>query len=121
MLAYGIIVFLWMTPEDNNVLSVTVLGVVGTIIAAAHFAFRFSGRQVPHLAIIPFGGMIGGGAAVVTAFLMFLKSAAHAHIFPDYPPLLILGMLERVPAWTLAGALVGLAAALIIPNRPPPG
>jgi hypothetical protein len=44
---------------------------------------------------------------------MLFKTGWHGHGFPDYPPPMMLAMLERLPVWMLAGALIGLAIAMI--------
>jgi hypothetical protein len=58
------------------------------------------------------GAALGLAAALTAATLMFFKNALHAHVFLDYPPALIGAMLARGPVWLLAGALLGLGAAL---------
>lgn len=113
-LAYGIVVFLWLTPEENSVISVTLLGVGGALLAGLHLAYRL--RPVRHGALIGIGALAGASASLITALLMFLKTAVHAHLFPDYPPLLLIGILERLPTWTVAGGLLGGALALLLPG-----
>lgn len=118
-LIYGIAVFIWLTPEDTIWLAV-LFGWGGTVLLIAHLLFRkFSGRQIQarmrFFGLILLGAVIGGGATITTTVLLFLKSSIHAHLFPDYPLAILLAILARFPAWTLAGALIGLAAALVIP------
>ena len=60
------------------------------------------------------GALIGASASAITAALMLFKDLRHAHPFPDFPPAMILGMLERLPPWMLAGALAGLGIALLL-------
>lgn len=113
-LLYGIILFFWLSPEDSIWL-VSVLGWGMSILAVTHTLYRFSGRTIPRRFLFPaavaLGGMIGGGAVISTILLMFMKTALHNHIYPDYGFPLMAGTAERLPAWVLAGALLGLAAA----------
>jgi hypothetical protein len=51
---------------------------------------------------------------------MLLKSAAHAHTYPDYPLPLLGATLARSPAWATAGALIGLGSALLWIALSPP-
>jgi hypothetical protein len=59
------------------------------------------------------GGMVGAGSAALTATFMFLKTAIHSHLYPDYPIGIMLAMLERIPAWGIVGVLLGLCLWLI--------
>lgn len=106
------IVFLWISLEDNHALPVAILGTGSVLLFAAYrLLTRLGGRTIAGAAAlvgIPLlGGLVGMASAVGTAALMFLKTAIHAHIFPDYPAAQIIAMLERVPAWAAAGGLVG--------------
>ncbi len=115
-LLYGILLFLWLTPE-NGVWLAAGLGLGLSVLVAAHGAFRLAGRtfSAPHwlAGAVLLGVMVGGGGVIGTVLLMFLKSSLHNHVYPDYPLPMLLAMLERMPAWALAGALVGLAAGLL--------
>lgn len=91
----------------------------------AHGVYRrFGGRTISRhsalFGLIALGTLTGAMSAPLTTVLMFLKNAFHAHVFPDYPLPILLAMLERLPAWTVAGALCGVAAALLI-RRDHPG
>ena len=41
------------------------------------------------------GSLIGALSALASALLMLFKDLRHGHIFPDYPPEMMLAMLER--------------------------
>lgn len=114
---YGIAVFLWFTPEDTLWLAL-VFGLGGACLIAAHGIFRKLGgkeigRKTQFFGLIGLGALTGGGTTFTTVGLLFLKGAIHSHLFPDYPLAFLLAIVERLPAWTLAGALIGLAAALL--------
>ncbi len=115
-LLYGVGVFIWLTPEESGLVVVSALGLFGALLMAVNWATRFSGRTFPArwlpIAATIGGATIGAAADLLTVFLMFMKSSMHAHLFPDYPPALLLAMLERLPAWSLAGGLVGMGAYL---------
>jgi hypothetical protein len=107
------LIFVWLPLEENSVTVVTLLGVGLSGLLVAHVAVRRAAHSHTGIATAGYGALFGAGAALGTALLMFLKTASHAHPYPDFSPLLMLSMLERLPAWTLAGALGGLGVALI--------
>ena len=118
---FGIVVFVWLSPDEQGWLVIP-LGIGMAALTAAHAVFRFGGRlqgrPIPirwwRLGLIALGALIGAGSTVTTALLMLFKSALHQHVFPDYPLIVIVGILERAPAWSLAGALIGVAAVFIL-------
>lgn len=121
-IGYAIMLFLWMSTEDNAPLTVSVLGLVGTLLIAAGQATRSPTKPPaettqasgwPLLLGAWWGGLIGAGASVFTAGLMFFKTAWHSHLFPDFPIEMMLAMLLRAPVWGLAGALMGVALVLL--------
>ncbi|MBX3062793.1 MAG: hypothetical protein KF726_07450 [Anaerolineae bacterium] len=115
---YGVITFFWLSPDEAGWLVIP-LGIGGAVLVTLHLA-----KYVRKIALASwlqwtlFGAISGALATVVTAALMFFKTALHNHIYPDYPLIVILGMLARAPAWALAGALIGLALALVLPTLP---
>jgi hypothetical protein len=118
MVGYGIILLVWLSLEDNGTLSVALLGTGATILYSSVWLLKRSGGQVLPLrlwlpGLILFGGILGALSTLTTTLLMFFKTGWHGHIFPDYPPQMLLAMLQRLPVWMLAGALIGLAIALI--------
>jgi hypothetical protein len=65
------------------------------------------------------GGLIGLATPVTAALLMLLKNGSHAHVVPDYPFGVMLGVLSLAPAYGLAGALIGVGiCALAVASRP---
>jgi hypothetical protein len=117
-IAYGILVFVWFSPEDHQVWPVALLGtgLVGLLLLRFTLQ-RLGGQAIPArqvLLIAPLLGLItGAGACLMTVGLMFFKNALHNHIFLDYPPLLMLAMLERIVPWGAAGGLAGVGLALV--------
>lgn len=126
-LFYGLLVFAWLGPEDNAVWPPVLLGLCGALLLTVRLLLRWvGGRRLQPAIWLPVaalaGLLTGLGMALLASGLMFFKTALHAHEFPDFPPLLILAVLERAPAWgaagLLAGAGVGLALkAVLIPER----
>jgi len=118
---FGVAVFLWLSPDEQGWL-VIALGVGMAIIAATHAVFRLGARwqdraisvRRAQIGLVALGALIGAGSAITTASLMLFKSVLHSHIFPDYPAIVVLGILQRLPLWSIAGALIGLALALLL-------
>lgn len=114
----GVALLLWLSREENSVRSVTLYGLsISALGLALWISDRFAGRRIPARLLPPFavltGAALGLGTGIVTAALMLLKSALHSHVLPDYPPELMLAILDRIPAWTAAGSFAGLALALL--------
>lgn len=118
IIGYGFATLLWLQLEDNSVLPVTLLGLAGAALLLGFWTLaRVGGATLSLAAFIAgaalLGGLVGVGAALTTAALMLLKTGMHAHLFPDYPPGLLIATLERAPVWGLAGALGLLGVALV--------
>ena len=116
-LAYGGGLLLWLSLEEDSVAAAALLGLgLAALMLVLTTADKLAGRRIAARAVPLAGALLGAvvglGAAVAAAGLMFFKNALHAHVFPDYPPGLIGATLQRGPAWTLAGALLGLGAGL---------
>jgi hypothetical protein len=117
-IGFGAVVFFWLSAEDNSALPVAIFGTgISVAIVFWWLSRNYGGKALDRRFWFPglifAGGITGAGAALSAVLLMFFKTAWHSHVFPDYPLPMMLAMLERLPAWTLAGALVGLAVALI--------
>ncbi|MCY4021092.1 MAG: hypothetical protein OXG39_16905 [Chloroflexi bacterium] len=119
LILLGIALFLWLGKEDNDVLAVTALGLM--LAGTAVWRLIFLQRRIDVTAIGKFalqrgilaGTCFGALSSFFAALLMLLKDVRHGHIFPDYPPELIIATLERLPAWSLAGGLIGLGLSLL--------
>lgn len=118
LLALGAITLLWSVVEDQDVVTVTVLGAAISIAGVAWFLAK-RGLLVQQtrfslvFASVIVGSLIGALSSLITVALMLFKDIRHGHPFPDYPPALMQAMLERLPPWTIAGALIGLGCALL--------
>jgi len=109
-LGWGATALLWLGLEDSNALLVAGLGLWGALLSMLQ-------PSTAAISAKPWGwtvlGALGGAwASILATALMFFKNAWHAHPFPDYPPAMLLAMLERLPWWALVGALLGLAFTL---------
>lgn len=119
LIVLGIALFFWLGKEDNDVLAVTALGL--TLAATAVWRLIFLHRRVDVTAVGTFalqrgvlaGTCFGALSSFFAALLMLLKDVRHGHVFPDYPPELIIATLERLPPWSLAGGLIGLGLSLL--------
>jgi hypothetical protein len=119
---YGLLIFIWMTPEDNAVWPVVVLGAgVSVLVVVLALLGSLGGRDIPHRYLLPGAGALGVlaglGATLATAGLMLFKNALHAHVFLDFPPLMMLAVLQRAPVWALVGGLCGLGLGLLVYGR----
>jgi len=113
-LLIGLVTFVWFTPESQTALWPTLLGVAGSGALVANRVYAAAGRSVRRIVAWPLiGAGWGAGGALAAAALMFLKTAIHAHLLPEFPPEMMLAMLARLPSWAAAGALIGAGAALI--------
>ena len=117
-LAYGLLLFVWLSPEDNGVWPVALLGVGLALLSMVWLIRRQFGHSAFPAGYVPvgaalLGGIVGIGAALSTAGFMFFKNALHAHAFWDYPPAMVVAMLTRAPSWALAGALVGIGTGFL--------
>jgi hypothetical protein len=115
--ALGLLIFLWLTPEDNQVWPVAALGAGLSMLAGGMIVLRHFGGQTIPARCVPLGAallgaLVGLGASLAVTGLMFFKNALHAHLFLDYPVSMMLSVLGRAPGWAVAGSFVGLAAAL---------
>lgn len=115
----GIMVFLWLAPEDNHVWPAVLLGTLtSTVIVLLWLLGKLGDKTVKRqqaaaLGIVC-GGITGFGASLATTLLMLLKNARHSHFFPDFPPEQMGAILKHAPIWTMAGGLVGLGFGLLL-------
>jgi hypothetical protein len=113
-LGYGALLILWLTLEDKSLILVSLLGLglSFTLVYLGLLRF-FGGRSLAWVQALPvfiiLGGVVGFGAVVATISLMVFKNTWHGHLVPDFSTSLIVGIGQRTPEWTLAGALVGSA------------
>ena len=114
LIAIGLGILIWSGFEDRDASGAAMLGAIS---AAALTMFLLRARSHAKGASLPgallIGALIGALASLLTAALMLFKNLRHAHVYPDFPPEMLLGILERLPHWTLAGALLGLGVALL--------
>ena len=114
----GIIIMLWSGLEDNQVWGVVLLGWILAIVSVAHFMMsRFGNRSYNTTTLIKLsplvGASIGASASIITALLMIFKSIRHSHVFPDYPPQMIIAILERLPIWALGSGFIAVGLSLV--------
>jgi hypothetical protein len=112
-LIWGVLTFLWLAPEDDSVLPVLLLGFSVSVLMVAWLVIRLNAAPWMHswgalLAAAVFGALIGAGTSLSTVLLLLFKNARHAHLYPDYPPEILLETLARFPVWALAGGLIGI-------------
>lgn len=117
MIAYGAVLLVWFSTENANVPVVSILGTGLSLMLMRLLVLRFfGGREFSMRQWIPgavlFGLTAGFSAVWCVTGLMIFKNAWHAHAYPDFPVVIVTGMAQRWLAWTVAGGLMGGAAAL---------
>lgn len=122
MLLTGIAVLLWSSVEDSNAHAVTALGILGATSVTMALLTSSRKKAVPAngyglIFAVLSGSLVGALSALASALLMLFKDLRHGHIFPDYPPEMILAMLDRLPYWALAGGLAGLGIGILLKLR----
>jgi hypothetical protein len=118
LLGYGLVLFVWMSLEDNGMLTVSLLGAgLATALILYQNFERIGGKELSMRFFfgltIGLCALIGAVSPLATILLMFFKTAWHGHGFPDYPPELMRDMFFRLPAWALAGGLLGLGIGFL--------
>lgn len=118
MVMAGMVILGWSGLEDKDAAAVTALGwmLAGLIVMIglmSHFSGRTLGTDSLHKPAALVGIAVGALASLMTVLLMLFKNLLHGHVYPDYPPALMLGILERLPAWGLAGGLAGLGLGFV--------
>lgn len=116
LLACGIAIFLWSGVEDNDALGASLLGALLALAVTAIWMPRARNKLASTVVV---GAVFGALSSLSTFALMLFKDLRHAHAFPDYPPHMLLGMLERLPVWALAGGLAGLGCGILLRLRGP--
>jgi hypothetical protein len=115
---FGAILLFWLSVEDTGWLIVA-FGAGLSILLTLRGAFRLQ-RHISRAWIVfgvVLGTLAGAGSIVATLLLMLVKTSLHGHMYPDYSFQLMISMAGRIPAWGAAGALVGLAVALLSYGR----
>lgn len=122
IIAGGMTVFFWLRLEDYGVLTAALMGLALAALASAAWLWpRIARRALTPVRLLLSMAAAGAAAGLLTALfsalLMLLKDGFHGHLYPDYPATLIAGTVARAPAWALAGALIGVAAAQLLLAR----
>ena len=118
----GIAILLWSSLEDIDALAVTLLGLLLATALGSWLVdsmpFNGNGRHLSRPKRMALAGTgIGALTSVTTSLLMLFKNLRHAHVFPDYPPAMMLATLERMPLWALAGGLAGIGLGILLQLR----
>jgi len=108
---------IWIALE-GNLARASLLAIALTVVAAGHAVQRFLGGRrlrLPAWLLLCsiLGFIVGAGSATVTLALMAVKSGLHAH-GPEFNTVVIGQAVERIPAWAVAGLLLGLGMGLLL-------
>lgn len=115
----GVAILLWSGVEDGDARAVSALGALTAAGLTLALLNRKRGGSRPQQCDALAGAALAGAtvgtlSALSATLLMLFKNLRHAHVFPDFPPAMMMGMLERLPAWALAGALAGLGLGILL-------
>lgn len=115
----GITVLFWSGLEDNQIWGVTLLGwLLGILSVFTFLQSQFENKEYHIITLLKFspiiGGIVGASASLLTLLLMLFKNIRHAHVFPDYPPQLMLAMLDRLPIWSISSGLILFGITLLL-------
>jgi hypothetical protein len=119
MIACAVAIFVWSTPEEDRLVFPALLGAwLAVSLLWRWLISRYSGHTLQGIRLVSsaalFGAASGALSSVGAVLLMLFKDARHAHLYPDYPPPILGAMLARLPAWSLAGTLAAVGAALLL-------
>jgi hypothetical protein len=117
-LGYGVVILGWLTPEGNAVWFASLLGVgLAYLLLGLGLQHWWGGHTLSCKHWMPLSILLGLGgglaASLCTFLLMLIKNVQHSHLVLDFPSEVLLGTLERTPAWMVAGGLIHLALLLI--------
>ena len=124
LLLTGLAILFWSGLEDRDANAVTLLGALSSISLTLWLLSRMAaGHALKPMYFGLSGALTGALAALCTAALMLFKNLRHAHVFPDYPPEMLLAALARLPLWADRGRAGGaghrpLAGVLVEQSRP---
>jgi hypothetical protein len=115
--AWGAAAVIWGVLEGD----IRRVQLFGFLSAAAGLAYLFqrimAGRKLAPLsglALLALWGLaLGVGTALMTLFLMAVKTGLHAH-GPEFTPLEIALVGQRLPLWAGAGLLASIGAGLLL-------
>ena len=114
----GVVLFFWIGYEDRTTVTPILIGGLIAVALSFNLAQRIRPGKSPGLRIrvgaCTLTGLISGALAMpLAALCMLVKVSLHSHVPPEYSAIQVLAVLERFPVWAGAGALTGLAAALM--------
>lgn len=113
---WAIYSLIWITLE-GSMTYVLLMGISTTLLSAAYAVQRYFGGKQFSIArwlilATAVGTYIGLGCAGLSLFFMGIKTGLHAH-GPEFTASEILFLIDRLPFWSLLGALTGLGLGLI--------
>lgn len=118
IIGYGVAILGWLTPEENSIWIVGLLGWgLAYLLTGLFIRQRWGGRTLSTrmtIVVAPVvGALIGVAATGLTFLLMLMKNVQHSHLVLDFPSEVVLGILQRAPLWAAAGLFATLAFVLI--------
>ncbi len=121
ILLWGVAAVVW-TILEGDLRRVILFGFLTTLTGLAYLIQRFAaGKQLSItrglLFTALFGAALGAGTAIMTLFLMAVKTGLHAH-GPEFTSNELVQVWQWAPLCGLAGLLAGLGLGLLLAANP---
>lgn len=115
----GLVWLFWIGYEDRGLVAVLIVSAVIVVPVGfdAYVRWRVklgvSYRQSTLRGALA-GTLSGALVGIVAILIALMKVSLHQHVIPDFSSGDILTLLNRIPAWSSAGLLIGSSLAMIM-------
>lgn len=115
----GLVWFFWIGYEDRGLVAVLIVAAVIAVPVGFEAYVRWrvklgvSFRQSTLRGALA-GTLSGALVGIIAILIALMKVSLHQHVPPDFSSGDILGLLNRIPVWSIAGLLIGSSLAMIV-------
>ncbi len=115
----GLVWFFWIGYEDRGLVTVLIVSAVIAVPVGIEAYDRWRVKLGVSFWQSTLRGALAGtlsGALVgsIAILITLMKVSLHQHVIPDFSSGDILTLLNRIPAWSIAGLLIGSSLAMIV-------